>query len=105
TVEVELTVTPAVISFGAAGAAHVTYPCGEPTAGSVSDVITVRVGGTTGLNYRAALVALPSQSAAASEAVTAASLADVVAGAEIADNGDIILYDAQGNTRTFATGI
>ncbi len=105
TIEVELTVTPAVISFGAVGAAHVTYPCGEPNAGSISDVITVRVGGTVGLNYRAALVALPSQAAAASEEVTAANLADAVAGAEIADNGDIILYDAQGNTRTFATGI
>src|SRR5690606_34557393 len=79
-VEVELTVLPAVLSFRDAGAAHITYPCVESDEEVTPEVLTVRVGGTQGLNYRAALIAMPSPTAAASQDVTAADIADAVAG-------------------------
>lgn len=101
-IEVELTVTPAVISFQPNAVVNVTCVAGD--TGSPY-TLNVNVGGTNGLNYRGAVIASPDETTAASQEAQTARLAEIAAGAELAANGDIILYDAQGNTRTIPTGI
>jgi hypothetical protein len=97
TVAVELIVEPATIQTRPNAVAYLNSACSDVVN---QDPVTMvlRVGGTAGLNYRAALIGMPAPAAAA--------LVDAgITGGELNAAGDIVLYDAQGNTRTIPTGI
>ncbi|MCC6167516.1 MAG: hypothetical protein IT329_09845 [Caldilineaceae bacterium] len=104
TVAVELTVQPATIQTRPNAIAYLNFNCSD-VASQDPLAMTLRVGGTAGLNYRAALIGIPAETAAAG-LENAPTLADAgITGGEINSAGDIVLYDAQGRTRTLPTGI
>lgn len=96
-IKVVLDVLPAVIEPEPLTAAFVHYPC---TAEPGQDSITVRLDGTAGLNFRGAVISVPPQTAAASADVFSGQ----VTGGEIDENGNMVLYDANGNSRVIETG-
>lgn len=104
TVAVELTVQPATIQTVPNAVAYLNFACSD-AASQAPVTMTLRVGGTAGLNYRAALIGVPAETAAAGEGAVP-TLADAgITGGELNSAGDIILYDARGSTRTIPTGI
>lgn len=103
TIDVELTVEAATITVNPETALFVNRLCTVDPQPLLQK--TVRVGGTPFLNYRAAVMGLPDEAAAASVAELAAIADRVAARAELSSSGEIILYDDQGNARTIPTGI
>lgn len=97
-IKVVLDVLPAVVQAKPPTAAFVHYPCTEDPTGQQS--MTVRLEGTAGLNFRGAVIAVPAQTAAASADVFGGE----VTGGEIDANGNMVLYDANGNSRVIETG-
>lgn len=104
TVAVELIVQPATIQTVPNAVSYLNFACTDAVSqGPLT--MTLRVGGTAGLNYRAALLAVPAETAAASLEGAATLVDPAITGAEVNSAGDIVIYDAQGNTRTIPTGI
>ena len=98
-IKVVLDVLPAVIAPRPQTAAFIHYPCtagSEPGASSM----TVRLGGTAGLTFRGAVIGVPGETVAASADVFNGQ----ITGGEVDENGNMVLYDANGNTRVIETG-
>jgi hypothetical protein len=93
-----LVVEPAVIQTESTGAAFIHYPCSEDR-GLVTTSVEVR--GTVGLNYRAAVIAVPN-AANPTAAGTEGSIADAVTGGALDAEGNIVLNFASNATRTIA---
>lgn len=104
TVAVELTVQPATIQTQPNAVSYLNFSCSDAVSQEPL-TLTLRVGGTAGLNYRAALIGVPAETAAAGLDNAPALVDAGITGGEINSAGDIVLYDAQGNTRTIPTGI
>jgi hypothetical protein len=65
---------------------------------------TIRINGSTDLSFRAALLGVPAQEDGSIAAITG-GLTGPITGGEIDDNGNIVLYDDFGNSRTLGDDV
>jgi hypothetical protein len=93
-IDVELTVEPAALVAQPSTASFIHFPCSEPLQ-PVTTTLDVRVEGTNGLSYRAAILGVPEGASAAS--INAAG--GQISGGEVDATGKIVLYDHAGNAR------
>jgi hypothetical protein len=76
-------------------------PCSDQEIAERNQPITrtIRINGSTDLAFRAALMGVPPAESASIASVTG-GLPGPIAGGEIDENGNIVIYDAAGNRRT-----
>lgn len=92
-VELVLNVLAADLRAEPASVVFAYHPCTEPFATTQR---TIAIGGTNNLNYRAVVIAVPAEAAAAAGAQ--------IVGGEIDAQGNVVLHEASGNKRTVAVG-
>jgi hypothetical protein len=97
TIAVELTVLAAALNPTPSTAAYIHYPCTDPLE---PVTLTVRMDGTNGLNYRAAVMAVPAETTSAG-----GGLAAGIAGGALDSAGNMVLYDPLGNSRTIPMNV
>ena len=97
TIDLELNVEPATIqpAFGTAGLYH--DPCSDPLTPMTR---TMRIGGTSGLHFVAAVLAVPTDTVS-SAAVS--GLQGPITGGKVDADGNMVLYDAAGNQQTIVS--
>ncbi|HXF61265.1 MAG TPA: hypothetical protein VNK95_06590 [Caldilineaceae bacterium] len=96
-IAVELTVQPATLNPQPNLALYAHYPCAAPLAPVTT---TIKLAGTNDLNFRAAVIGVPAETALAST-----GWGGLVTGGEIDSAGNMVLYDAQGNRRTIPMSV
>lgn len=109
-ITLQLTVVPPVLLPDPPAISHFILPCAsstctpEETAARTEPFSqTIQIRGTNDLTYRAAIIGVPSPSSSAATA-SSAGLVGSITGGEIDANGNIVVYDDQGNSRTISAG-
>ena len=109
-IELRLTVLPPTLEPNPGALTYFQLPCAaatctpeEEAARTTPFTQTIAIRGTNDLTYRAAVIGIP---APPDGAVTAASggLVGTITGGEIDANGNIVIYDDHGNSRTIDGG-
>lgn len=112
-VYLNLTVVPPVLEASPPMLWMYRYPCdSNPCSPAELEernepfTTTVRINGTTNLAFRAALLGVPpveGDAAAVAAAAATAGLAGPITGGSVDDNGNIVIYDDFGNSRTLGS--
>ena len=93
-IDIELTVEAAELQINPTDVTLVHYPC----SAELQPVTTeVRVGGTNDLNFRAAVIGVPAETAAA--AAAGGDSTQIVTGGQVDGAGNMVIYLANGETR------
>jgi hypothetical protein len=109
-ITLRLTVVPPELQPNPGVVSHFILPCASSTctpeeieARTEPFTQTIEVRGTNDLTYRAAIIGVPTQSDGAA-AASSGGLLGSITGGEIDANGNMVLYDEQGNSRTIPAG-